>query len=156
MGRVGIGPSEGPGRLLGQTPQHWEGCQNTRGGTTEDQGDAEPKRRARPKAKPKAHFFRRSPRRLAGQHVDCFEAEPRGGEHSAPGASYHQPHQCFLNSLPRWLLKTRSSLQGLLRSILTMPRRDQCPTSRSKCTWPMAIPYPEAFSSGAHLDERSM
>jgi hypothetical protein len=30
----------------------------------------------------------------------------------------------------------------LLRSILTMPRRDQCPTSRSKCTWPMAIPYP--------------
>ena len=29
-------------------------AQNTRGGTTEDQGDAEPKGRARPKAKPKA------------------------------------------------------------------------------------------------------
>eukprot|EP00435_Cladocopium_sp_Y103_P038687 s964_g10.t1 len=57
--------------------------------------------------------------------------------------------------MPRWLLKTECGLQGFLRSILTMPRRCQCPTSKSKCTWPMAIPYPEAFTAGAHKDVRA-
>eukprot|EP00435_Cladocopium_sp_Y103_P014663 s4220_g3.t1 len=55
--------------------------------------------------------------------------------------------------MPRWLLKSSCGLQRFLRSILTM--RGQCPTSKSSCTWPMALPYPEVFRAGGNLDARS-
>eukprot|EP00435_Cladocopium_sp_Y103_P050506 s1798_g15.t1 len=61
----------------------------------------------------------------------------------------------FLNSLPRWLLRTTCSLQAFLRSILMMPWRSICPTSKSGATWPMPLPYPEVFSLRGSMDARS-
>ena len=56
--------------------------------------------------------------------------------------------QAFLNSLPRWLLKTPCSLQGFLRSFLLKPKDRDGPTSSSCSTWPMPIPYPDWYILG--------
>lgn len=55
----------------------------------------------------------------------------------------------FLNSLPRWLLKIECGFQGFLRSILRSRGRSDVPTSMSRSTWPMPLPHPEVFCSGA-------
>lgn len=61
----------------------------------------------------------------------------------------------LLNSLPRWILKTKGSLKGFLLSVLAMPQKRCSSTSRrdeAECfatgTWPIPVPYPEAFRSG--------
>ena len=60
----------------------------------------------------------------------------------------------FLNSLPRWLLKVPGSLSGFLHSILKLPKSRSDSTSCSDgSTWPMPIPFPEAFrTSTENLD----
>ena len=68
-------------------------------------------------------------------------------------------HACrvnaLLNSLPNWLLRTRCSLQGFLLSILNLLKDRDGPTSTSRSIWPMPIPYPEFFSAGGYLCQRS-
>ena len=61
----------------------------------------------------------------------------------------------LLNSLPRWILKTKGSLRGFLLSVLSMPEKRCSSTSRqdeadgfAAGTWPIPVPYPEAFRSG--------
>ena len=66
LGRLGIGPSEGPGRLLGQTPQHWEGCPEHQGRDHRRSGRCRAKGASTPKGQAKSTACRRSPRRLAG------------------------------------------------------------------------------------------
>ena len=79
-----------------------------------------------------------------------------GGGRRAPGAEATTIRvRAFLNSMPRWLLRTRCSLQSFLRSILMMPWRDFGLTSKAGSTWPLPLPFPEVFSAGGCLDSRS-
>ena len=48
-------------------------------------------------------------------------------------------------------MKLKCSLSGFLRSIVMMPAGAVHPTSETSSTWPMPIPFPEAFASGSHL-----
>ena len=59
----------------------------------------------------------------------------------------------FVNSLPRWILKTRGSFSNFVRSMLLMPEKSERPsTSTFKLPiWPMPVPYPEVFKQGGHL-----
>ena len=59
----------------------------------------------------------------------------------------------MVNSLPRWLLKTRCSLAGFLLSIVKNPSSVSHSTSALSSAeksnaglWPMPIPYPEVFT----------
>lgn len=77
---------------------------------------------------------------------------PSPGDDSvrAPGEGASTVHvPAFLNSLPRWLMKTKCSLQSFLRSILMNARSSVSSTSGTSSTWPMPVPFPEAFSSSA-------
>ena len=60
------------------------------------------------------------------------------------------------NSLPRWLLQSHCGLRSFLLSILHYPACSHraAPPSQSRSTWPMPVPYPEAFRSGANQVER--
>lgn len=72
-----------------------------------------------------------------------------------PGSAASTVHVASLvNSLPRWLLRSHCSLAGFLRSIVQCPadRTDAATSpSRGSSTWPMPLPYPEAFSRGCSV-----
>ena len=73
-----------------------------------------------------------------------------------PGSSASTVHVAsyLVNSLPRWLLRSHCSLAGFLRSIVQCPadRTDAATSpSRGSSTWPMPLPYPEAFSRGCSV-----
>ena len=75
---------------------------------------------------------------------------PADASMKAPGEGASTVHvPAFLNSLPRWLMKTKCSLQSFLRSILKNARGSTSSTSGTSSTWPMPVPIPEAFRSGA-------
>ena len=75
---------------------------------------------------------------------------PADASMKAPGEGASTVHvPAFLNSLPRWLMKTKCSLQSFLRSILKNARGSTSSTSGTSSTWPMPVPFPEAFRSGA-------
>ena len=78
------------------------------------------------------------------------DAMQEGGRRSAPGttASTVRVH-ALLNSFPRWLLRIPCGLQRFLRSILASPGCADDPTSSTSSVWPMPLPYPEVFRSGA-------
>ncbi len=73
------------------------------------------------------------------------------GQFDLPGATASTVYiASLLNSLPRWVLKCSSALQGFLQSILANPRRLVCRNTSERCPnlWPMPIPYPECFCKG--------
>ncbi len=55
----------------------------------------------------------------------------------------------FLNSLPRWLLSIHCGFQGFLRSILMNLECNGRSTCTTNSVWPMPLPFPEVFRSGA-------
>ena len=55
----------------------------------------------------------------------------------------------FLNSLPRWLLSIQCGFQGFLRSILMNLECNGRSTCTTNSVWPMPLPSPEVFRSGA-------
>ena len=61
------------------------------------------------------------------------------------------------NSLPRWLLQTHCGLRSFLLSILHYPVRSDraLPPGQSRSTWPMPVPFPEAFRAGAKQSDRA-
>ena len=64
----------------------------------------------------------------------------------------------FLNSMPRWLLKTPCGLRGFLLSMLrspSVPLRDATSTA-SASTWPMPVPYPEVFRKPRASEQDSL
>ena len=70
------------------------------------------------------------------------------GRFDLPGATASTVYiASLLNSLPRWVLKCSSALQGFLMSILADPQRQvsRCTSERCLNLWPMPIPYPECF-----------
>ena len=58
----------------------------------------------------------------------------------------------MVNSLPRWLLKSKCSLSGFLLSIVMNPSSTCCTSALSSAEktnagiWPIPIPYPEVFT----------
>ena len=98
---------------------------------------------------------RREPRRLSStEHAGVGEPPP---EVQVPGSSASAVRvSAFVNSLPRWLLRSHCGLSGFLRSIV------QCPADRTDLatipcrgasTWPMPIPFPNEFlKSSRHPD----
>ena len=119
----------------------------------EEGNDAEPKRRKeQAKGQSEEPSSRVPSRRLddASGHA-CPAASP-GVSKSSPGEAASTVWiPAFLNSLPRWLMRLKCSLSGFLRSIVKMPAGDVHPTSETSSTWPMPVPFPEAFTSGSHL-----
>lgn len=84
--------------------------------------------------------------------------EGAGSSAELPGASATTVSvPSLLNSMPRWVLRSHSTLRGFLLSILSSPWRSSSSPTTLKCppTWPMPIPYPEAFSKHGCSDERS-
>jgi len=67
----------------------------------------------------------------------------------------------LVNSLPRWLLKSKCSLSSFLHSIVAEPKDvDDRPTFRfgeadfsDRPLWPMAVPYPEVFTKKVDSDD---
>ena len=90
--------------------------------------------------------------------VDCSTSpEPKlPGEDASTvtGAS-------LVNSLPRWLLKSKCNLSSFLHSIVAEPKDvDDRPTFRfgeadfsDRPLWPMAVPYPEVFTKKVDSDD---
>lgn len=73
------------------------------------------------------------------------------GRFHLPGATASTVHiATLLNSMPRWVLKCTTALQGFLQSILSNPRRQVCHSTSERCDaiWPMPVPYPECFCKG--------
>ena len=86
-----------------------------------------------------------------GMH-ECDAEPPK----KAPGSDATTIRvKALLNALPRWLLKVPCSLQRFLRSIVMMPAGPLGRTSLESSTWPMPLPYPEAFSAGGSRDQKA-
>lgn len=84
--------------------------------------------------------------------------EGAGSSAELPGASATTVSVAsLLNSMPRWVLKCHSTFRGFLLSILSSPRRSFVSSTTDRCspTWPMPLPYPEAFSKHGSSDQRS-
>ena len=66
-----------------------------------------------------------------------------------------------MNSLPRWLLRSKGNLRGFLHSIVAQPKDSNTdPTSRlggasysDAPLWPMPVPYPEVFTKKVDSDD---
>ena len=86
----------------------------------------------------------------------CSDGGVDGSKVSPPGSRAPTVKvSAVLNSMPRWILKTKGSLRGFLLSVLSMPKKSAPSTSKldqaesyALGTWPIPVPYPEAFRSG--------
>ena len=85
--------------------------------------------------------------------IDGDGGSPGKVDTKLPGASATAIRvPSFLNSMPRLLLKTRCSLRSFLLCLVSSPGPVDGSTSLpSSTTWPMPIPYPEVFRSGASV-----
>lgn len=101
---------------------------------------------------------------MSGRDFACpLENEGGDADIPLPGESATTIRiSSLVNSLPRWILKTRGSFRSFLLSVVTKPKDEiHIPTSldegeafgRHFNVWPMAAPYPEVFTKkGGHED----
>lgn len=81
--------------------------------------------------------------------------EGAGSSPELPGASATTVSvPSLLNSLPRWVLRCHSAFRGFLLSILSSRRRSFTSSTTDRCspTWPIPMPYPEAFTRHGAAD----
>ena len=89
----------------------------------------------------------------------CPAKEPESGRHQCrvPGAMASTVRVAsLLNSMPRWLLRSKGSLGGFLHSIVMKPSRNSKSSTSAQDlaeefdhgVWPMPVPFPEVFRCG--------
>ena len=86
--------------------------------------------------------------------IDAKASTDRVPRVKVPGAGAAEVRlSAVLNSFPRWLLKTKCSFSGFLRSLIQSPvAEDRATTMKpGSPTWPMPLPFPEAFRQSGHV-----